>query len=125
MDNKIIKLEESGYTVELRGYLDTRTYREYNKKLLELTFGLPSEEQKKAGIAALLNGQEFVLERVLVELKDKDGNVVDDPYNAFMDLPSTDTQKVFPIVQEIIESSTLSGEVKKNGQKPVSGGSKG
>jgi len=124
MDNKIIELGKSGYTIELRGYLSTKDVRNYTKKMLGLTYGLPDDEKIKAGVVALVEGQEFILEKLIVKLTDKDNNEVDDPYNTLMDMPNDNTKEVFPIVQEIIESSTMSGEVKKNGQKPVSDGSK-
>lgn len=124
METKTFKLEKSGYTAELMGYLSSRTSREYNKKVSSssvLKIGEPDEkgvrknevEIREMPVSVLVEAQEYVLENILITLLDTDG--VTKTFQDLLDLPTSDVNPLFDYADKLIKEGNTTPEEKKTG----------
>lgn len=113
MENIKVLLPQSGYTAELKGYIDNRTYTKYLEVISSETDIQKGDEEIKIKASTLLKGNLILLEGLLIVLYDENQTVLEPAYEKLNELDYRDVGLLNTKIQEMMQAS--SGEEKKIG----------
>lgn len=108
-------LPKSGYTLELKDFLNNKIFREYQKILTKDVEIKGSSQDVNIRMDKIYEAQDYVLERTIVSLTSAEGVAFEKPFDVIMELGVEDGNFVYGKIQELIGGSTMSEDVKKNG----------
>ena len=113
----IIDLPKSGYKVELRDYLTTEDHRVYQRVILgDAPLNIKKDQEEieiPMKMSAFYEAQDMLLGRLLVSVKDKEGNVI--PNEKLQETPAEDGALVYEQVTKITELINTGETQKKIG----------
>lgn len=119
---KKIKLPKSGYTIEIKDAIGIHLFRKYQQIIMKESevdmTGLNAKNpvpEIKIGLNVVFEGQDFILENILIALYDKEGNKLEPAIDKFKDLPTVDGNLVYAEVDRLVKEASMSDIEKKSG----------
>lgn len=120
-----MKFKLKNHTAELKDELSVRVDRGYKRMMMatsKLNVETGTVDIGAMDIDSIMKGQEYVLENLLISLKDKEGNEVKKPFEVLMELSAGEVEPLFDYVDKLIGAQ--SAKAKKDGSATASSSTK-